>query len=59
MMGMRRILAVALLIGAVAMISTVSRAATMSDQQGLAAEIKIAADHAKLAQAATSMKDAG
>ncbi len=57
MMGMRRVLAVALLIGAVAMIGTVSRAATMSDQQGLAAEIKIAVEQAKAAQGATSMKD--
>ncbi len=55
---MRRVLAVALLIGAVALISTVSRAATTSEPEGLAAEIKIAVEHAKLAQAATSMKDA-
>ncbi len=57
MMGMRRVLTVALLIGAVAMISTVSRAATMSAPEGLSAEIKVAVEHAKLAQAATSMKD--
>ena len=58
MMGMRRVLVVALLIGAVALISTVSRAATMAPQEGLAAEIKIAAEQAKLAQSATTMKDA-
>lgn len=58
MMGMRRVLVVALLIGAVAMISTVSRAASMSPQEGLSQQIKVAVEHAKLAQGATSMKDA-
>ena len=56
MMGMRRVLVVALLIGAVALITTVSRAAMMG-QEGLAAEIKVAMEQAKQAQAATSLKD--
>jgi hypothetical protein len=57
MMGMRRFLAVALLIVAVGLVTTVSLAANMSPAEGVQAQWKAALDMSKKAQTMSAMTD--